>query len=269
MLASEVKLFQTVDFPKYVCREVRKERIASQPEDRTILRASQLTRQQEKPVAQFGQGQVPPSFLQAIALECRDQIVGEANDFQEDRIGGERGGGYLTECEVFAQLADADLHGGPPVIEMPDADGSEREVGDPGTIDETAQGEKGGLRFRLRNESSRDHETASSAPTLRAMLKVSHFPIPVDGFIPQAGQPISEGRSQAGHDSILAGLGFEGVENRVESKTRIGASANLTDVGRHVGEAGIQQFDAALLGSGVPGTQFGIPEVRRVRLDAE
>ena len=55
----------------------------------------------------------------------------------------------------------------------------------------------------------------------------------------------------------------------METKAGIGPNPKLADSRRHVHEAGRHQFDAAIPGARVAGTQFGIPEVGRVGLDAE
>ena len=75
--------------------------------------------------------------MQTIPLKRGDQIVRQPDDFQAQRIGRERGGGNLAQGEIFAQFGDPGLHAGTALIEVPDAGGRERHVGDPGAIDIT------------------------------------------------------------------------------------------------------------------------------------
>ena len=74
---------------------------------------------------------------------------------------------------------------------------------------------------------------------------------------------------QASHHRISWRSGFEGFEDGMETEARIGPHANLPDVGRHIGKAGVEQLGAALPGSRVAATEFGVPQVGRVGFDAE
>ena len=55
----------------------------------------------------------------------------------------------------------------------------------------------------------------------------------------------------------------------MKDEASIGSDAKLANVGRHVGKAGIQQFHAPIPGSGVPGAEFGVPEIRRIGFDTQ
>jgi len=101
------------------------------------------------------------------------------------------------------------------------------------------------------------------------MLEVRHFPLTVDGFISQAREQSLEGLSQASHHCILGRSDFEDFQDRIETKAGIGPNWKPSDIRRYVQEAGHHLFDAALPGASVAGTQFGIPSVGRVGLDAE
>jgi len=123
---------------------------------------------------------------------------------------------------------------------MPDAGGRQREIGHPGTIDIPAQSKERRLCFQPGEEPPRDHKTTGPAPSLDAVLEVGHLPIAVDRLIAQARQQVSERPSQPGHHRILSGLRFERLQHGVKSEPGIGTSANLPDVGRDVGEAGLE-----------------------------
>jgi len=63
--------------------------------------------------------------LQALALKRRDQVVGQTNDLQIESIGLERTGGDFPQRVILPQLADAQLHSGASIVEVPDASGSQ------------------------------------------------------------------------------------------------------------------------------------------------
>ena len=89
--------------------------------------------------------EVLPGFMQTVSLKCSDQIVRQADDLQVERVGSERRGGNLAQRKVFAQFSNPRFHPSTSVVEMPDPGWSQRQVGDPGTIDVAAQGKQGGL----------------------------------------------------------------------------------------------------------------------------
>src|ERR1019366_4631302 len=106
-----------------------------------------------------------------LALEGRDQVVGQTNDLQVESIGLERTGGDFPQRVILPQLADAQFHGGASIVEVPDASGSQGQVRDPGAIDVAAQSEESGLGLLFRKQSSCDHETTGLRPTQGAMLE--------------------------------------------------------------------------------------------------
>ncbi len=107
------------------------------------------------------------------------------------------------------------------------------------------------------------------APSLDAVLEVGHLPIAADRLIGQARQQVSERPSPPGHHRILSGLRFERLQHGIKSEPGIGTGANLPDVGWDVGEAGVEELDAALPPCRVSGAEFGIPQVSGVSFDAE
>jgi len=106
-------------------------------------------------------------------------------------------------------------------------------------------------------------------PSTRAVLEVGHFPIPIDRFISNTGQQAPKGRSQSGHHRVLCGAGFESFKDRIEPEASVRPEAQFADIRRHVGEAGVQQFNTTLPSSCVAWTKLGIPEVRGVGLNAQ
>jgi hypothetical protein len=101
------------------------------------------------------------------------------------------------------------------------------------------------------------------------MFEVSHLPVAVDEFIPQARQQAPESLRHTGDDSVFSGPGFEGFADGVKTETGIGPHANLADVGRNIRKASVPQLDAAVPSSCVTSAQFGIPEVGGVGFDAQ
>ena len=113
------------------------------------MRARQFAGNEKQLIAELLQGEVLPGFIQAVSLKRGDQIVGEADDLQVERVGGERRGGNLAQRKIFAQFANPRLHPGTPVVEMPDPGWRQRHVGDPCTIDVAPHGKQGGFGFLL------------------------------------------------------------------------------------------------------------------------
>jgi hypothetical protein len=96
---------------------------------------------------------------------------------------------------------------------------------------------------------------------MRAMLELGYLPLAVDGFLRDTWQQSLERWGQASNYRIVCGSRFQGDEDGVEAKARVGSNPHLADVRRNVGEAGVQHFYAAIPGSGVSWPEFSIPEV--------
>ena len=62
---------------------------------------------------------------------------------------------------------------------------------------------------------------------------------------------------------------FKCVKDGIDPEPGIGTHPQLTDIGRNIGKADIEQLGAAVPGSGVTGAEFGIPEVGGVGLHAQ
>lgn len=105
------------------------------------MRTGQFAGQEEQLVSQFCERQVLPRFLQTIPLKGRDQVGGESNDLQIQRIGCKRGGGNLAQSEVFTEFANPRLHARATVVEVPDPGGRQFHVGHPSAVDVAAQRE--------------------------------------------------------------------------------------------------------------------------------
>jgi len=101
------------------------------------------------------------------------------------------------------------------------------------------------------------------------MLEVGHLPIADGRFIAQSRQQAPESLGQTGDHGVLRGASFESLGYRMKAEASIGSDANLANVRRHVGKAGIQQFHTPIPGSGVPGAEFGVPEIRRIGFDTQ
>src|SRR5579862_6744401 len=152
---------------------------------------------------------------------------------------------------------------------MPNAERGKREIGNPGTIGVTAQGEQRRLPFVGGKQTPGDYETTGSGPTLRPKLEFRHLPIAVDGAVAQSGQGTFQRWGHTSDNGIFGAVRFEGVEDGIEPKTCIGAYAHFADIGRDIAKAGGEQFGFAIPGSGVATTELGVPEVGRVGFHAQ
>jgi len=174
------------------------------------LWTGQFAGNEEQLIAELLQGEVLPGFIQTVSLKRGHQIICQADDLQVQRVGGERRGWNLAQCKVFTKFANPWFHPGTSIVKMPDPGWSQRQVGDPGTIDVAAHGEQGGLGFLLLNESSRHHETTGLWPTMGAVLELGHLPLAINRFIRDAGQESLERWGQTSDHRILCGPLFQG-----------------------------------------------------------
>src|SRR5439155_17635189 len=153
---------------------------------------------------------------------------------------------------VVAKLSNTAVNGGAAIIKVPHAGGSEIHVSYPDAIDVSSQREKR-IAGIVSDKPSRDAESAGMRPTVRPIVELRHFSCAIDWFIPKTRQWCLQPFGHASDDNVVSGELFQSLQHRIETKTRIGPQPNLSDVGRYIGEAGIQQFNAAIPSSGIAG----------------
>ena len=96
-----------------------------------------------------------PRFSQLEPLKGVDQVVGKANNFQEQRVGLEGACQYYAQSIILQEFTDARFDRSPRVVEIPDAERGEGKIGDPSAIGVAARGEQSRLPFVAGKKTSR------------------------------------------------------------------------------------------------------------------
>src|ERR1019366_5398161 len=97
-------------------------------------------------------------------LKSRDEVVGEPNHLQIERVGCKRTSGDLGKGKVFAYFPNASFHSGAAIIEVPHAGRCQRQVCMPGSIHVTPQGKQGWLGVTLLDQPPRHKATPGVRP---------------------------------------------------------------------------------------------------------
>ena len=108
------------------------------------MRACKFTWHPKDSLAEFAQRQALPFLGKARPLKSRDEVVGEPNHFQIERVGCKRMSGNIGKCKVFAYFPNASFHSSAAIIEVPHAGRCQRQVRVPGAIHVTPRVNKVG-----------------------------------------------------------------------------------------------------------------------------
>src|SRR6516162_7395425 len=97
--------------------------------------------------------------------------MGQPNYFQKECVGRKSTSGNLPQRKVLAQLADAWLHSGAAIVEVPDSGRCQRQIRVPGPIGITLQGKQSWLRIVLLDPPARHNATPCLRPIVGMVVK--------------------------------------------------------------------------------------------------
>src|SRR6266436_7633468 len=240
-----------------------------EPKSRSVLRACKFARQPEESGAQFAQGQALPFFGETCPLKSRDQVIGQPNYFQVEDVGRESASGNLPQREVVTNFANAWLHSGAAIVEVPHPCWCQRQVRVPGAIRVTFQGKQSRLRIGLLDPPPRHNAAACVRPIVWTVLKFRDLPTRIHLFIAQTLEGILQGAGHTRDHGVLGQTRFQHLQYGSVAEAGIGPHAYFTNVGRGGVKTTGQEFLAARPGSRIAASQFHIPEERGVRFQAE
>jgi len=214
-------------------KSVRVRITARQTQGRSSLGSKQLRRHQEQPIANRLQVERLPIGRQAEALEPIDQVVGQKDQMEVGLVGGPISGGDLAQGVSFQELSNDQLPRGPLVVESPEVQGLQGEVGDDHLIGISGHLKERKLPGWLLGDQTSDHDETLGpfpAPGLvcelrqpdpRRDLLVSKIP---EGSLNRAGNP--------GHDGIARRNCLEVFGQGMIVEGRIGPDPNPSNAGR-------------------------------------
>src|SRR5881397_277486 len=229
---------------------------------RAVVGADQLRGHQKDLVAQGLQRCGLEVRGQTQPLEPVDQIVSQQQEMKIGFVGQKVMRWDLAQVITAFEFANDPFHARAAVVEAPQVQWLQGEIGDEHLIVIVAQLEQRQLLagcFRL--GSSHHYEPITCFPSGWLIEELSSRNVSPVMVIAQAGQSLLDGPSQlGGHDKASLSL-FQPGNGLVVVETLVGANDNLSDASGKLGKTSGEQVAHSGPGVSVTWTQFSVPEV--------
>ncbi len=167
-----------------------------------------------------------------------------------------------TECVISLELANDQFDASTVVVEAPEVEWLQRQIGDQDLVVVAAELEQRQLLGRLFGLwPANDHEAIAAPPAGRLVAELGDLDAAARSRVAQVSEPALDGSGQARDDDEDGLLGFEPFDQAVIVKPLVGADYNRSDACRNLGEAGFEKVEDATGSMGVSGPQLPVPKV--------
>src|SRR5216684_2395985 len=178
--------------------------------------------------------------------------------------------GDTAECVISLELANDQFDAGAVVVEAPEVERLQRQIGDQDLVVVAAELEQRQLLGRLFGLwAAYDHEAIAAPPAGRLVAELGDLDAGARNGVAQVGEPALDGAGQARDDDETGLVSFEPFDQAVIVKPLVGADYKRSDTGGDLDEAGLEKVEDPGGSMGVAGPQLPVPEVTAVALEAE
>lgn len=161
---------------------------------------------------------------QAEPLEPVHQVVGQQEEMEVGLVGHEVASGDAAQGILSFELFDEQLHSGAVVVEAPEVQRVQRQIGDQDLVVISAKlEERELLAGRLGLGPSHDDEAVRMEPPRRLTPELGHLDPAAWAHIPQVRQPACDRSRQASDDHEAGSLLFEPLDQRMVVKPLVRA----------------------------------------------
>ncbi len=233
-----------------------------QGEARSVVSAPQLCGHQQDFLAQCLQCGGLEIGRQAEPLEPVHQVVGQQEQMEVGFVGQVVARGDVAQGVVAFELLDDQLDGSAMVVEAPEVEWLQGQIGDENLVmiaPELKQSQLFAGILRLRP--SDHYETRRMWPTVSLVVKPSCLDAPAEAAVAQTAQSPLDRRSKPCHDDVACALLLHPVDQLVIEKPFVGAQNHAPDTARGFGKAGLDALQRAARRAHIPGSQLAMPEV--------
>src|SRR5229473_2740285 len=152
--------------------------------------------------------------------------------------------GDVAECVISLELANDQFDTSTVVVEAPEVERLQRQIGDQDLVVVAAELEQCQLLARLFGLwAANDHEATAAPPAGRLVAELGDLDAAARTGVAQVGEPALDGPGQA-RDDDKAGLpSFEPFDQAVIVKPLVGADYNRPHTGRNLSEAGRKKVE--------------------------
>jgi hypothetical protein len=206
----------------------------------------------------------------AVALEPVEAVVGEQDEVEEGEVRPEVAGGDFAQGVGLLELADDEFGLRAVVVEPPERQRLQGQVGDKGLVMEATQLEQVELPGRLLRDRSPDHdEPTRPRPALGLVEELRRGDLARDPVIPQRAEPPLDRPGEARHHHVLRAAGLQRLDDLVIEEGGIGPDAHLPDLHWQLGPRLGQQRERDRRYVGVAWMEAGGPHVPCRPLEAK
>ena len=178
--------------------------------------------------------------------------------------------GMLPRRVVPFELFDQQLDARAVVVEAPEVERLQGQIGDQDLIVILAELEERQLLGRLFGLGPSDHDEAiGMRPSGGLVAELGHFDPPAGTHVPQVRQLALDRGRQAGDDHKASLLSLQPLDQGMIVKPFVGADNHPPDSGGNLGEARREQGTCPAGGMGIAGPQLAMPEVLALALETE
>ena len=203
-------------------------------------------------------------------LEPVDDVVGEQEEVEVGFVGEEVSGRDAAQGVVAFELADQEFDSRAVVVQAPQLQRLQRQVGDEDLIVVAAHLEQGQLRARLLGLRPADDDEAIRPRSAHGtVVEFGGFHAGTHPLVVQLAQPTFDGSSQPRHDDKAPPLGVDPLHQLAIEKSFVGADNHTAYANRNLGAAGREHLAHPARGVDIAGPQLAVPEVAALAFEAQ
>lgn len=203
-------------------------------------------------------------------LEPNEQVVGKEDELKIREVGRPIFAWDFADGASFLEFSDHQLCGGPAVVEFPNVDRQEIEVGDNDLIGVSLCLEQSPLPgWFFRDRTTNDHESSGFFPSGWAEHKRGGLQPRTIPTIPKPADPILDRREHFGDDGIGNAFSLEKIENFLIEKGRVGPNRYFPDVFWKLRKRSFQKRNGQRSRMSVSRQPLGLPRNAALTLETE
>jgi hypothetical protein len=235
-----------------------------------IVGSTQLGRHQQDLVSEGLQRGILKFRGQAQPLEPVDEVVGEQKQMEVGLVGKEVASGNAAEGIVAFELFDEQLDPRPVVVEAPEVQRLQRQIGDQDLLVILAEFEERQLVGGFLGLKSPDHDEAiRMGPPQGLIAEFGDLDASAGTHVPEVRQLAFDRGRQTSDDHEPDPLRFESLDQRMVVKPFVRADNHQPDAGGHLREARRKQVARPTGGMGIARPQLPVPEVLGSAFEAQ
>lgn len=213
----------------------------------------------------------PSKFFGEIQMfEPDKQVVGKEDELEVREIGRPIFARNFADGASFLEFSDDQFCGGPTVVEFPNIDRQEAEIGDDDLIGVTLRFEQGQLPRRFfRDRTANDDESSGSLPTGKPENKRSSLQPGTVPTIAKAADSIFDRRHHFGDNGVGDSFSLEKIENSLIEEGRIGPNRYFSDVLGEFRARPFQERNSERSRMGIARQPLGLPCNTRLAFEAK